>query len=153
MYCIGQKNALLQIKYHTASDGQVHCMVSFCLDVFFLGWGKNNALLQMKYHTLLNGQVNCMVFFVGRKLYKTKKKTAPLLYGKPHYIKESSELHDFLVGRKFSQMSFCECLSSFFMKERTASNRKPHCIRKSSELHDFFLLDVHFLEQVFVFFL
>ena len=90
--------------------------------------------------------------FVRRKFLKTRKKTALLLDGKAHYIKESSELHDFLVGRKFSQVSFCEFLSSFFMKERTASNRKPHCIRKSSELHDFFLLDVNFLERVFVFF-
>ena len=37
-------------------------MVSFCLDVFFLGRGKKKALLQSEYRTSLDGQVHCMVF-------------------------------------------------------------------------------------------
>jgi len=46
-------------------------MVSFCLDVFFLGRGKKKALLQTEYRTSLDGQVHCMVFFVGRKFFQT----------------------------------------------------------------------------------
>ena len=94
-------------------------MVSFCLDVFFLGRGKNNALLQTKYRTSLDGQVHGMVFFVGRKF--SQMRWSALLQTKNHTASdEQAHFMISFVGRKKFQECATKSFGGDFFKDRSA---------------------------------